>query len=412
MSTRNPTRPAEGVETRHSKRCAARMRGRCNCQPTYQANVWDNRSRTRVRKSFATLSAARQWRRDALTALERGAMVAVSPVTLTETAEAWLEGVKSGAIRSRKGTTYKPSAVRGYERALRLRVLPELGHLRLGEVSRRDVQRLVDNLLASGLSPSTVVNTLNPLQAIYRRALQREEVSTNPTERLELPRQDSRRERIASPEEAARLLEALPAEDRAVWATAMYAGLRRGELRALRVSDVDLATGLIRVERAWDDREGEIEGKTRAARRTVPIAAVLRDVLVEHLMTTARTGEALMFGTAATRPFEPSTLRRRALAAWEAAGLASIGLHECRHTFASLMIASGVNAKALCSYMGHATVAITFDTYGKLMPGNEEEAAGRLDAYLARGASRDNGATTEHESVRSSAVESGSNSPV
>jgi len=220
MSIRKRTRPAEGIETRHSKRCATHQRARCNCTPTYQANVWDNRSRSRVRKTFDTLAGARQWRRDALTALDRGAMLTTSPITLAETAEAWLEGVKSGAIRSRKRTAYKPSAIRGYERALTLRVLPALGYLRFGEVSRRDVQRLVDDLLASGLAPSTVVNTLNPLQAIYRRALQREEVSTNPTERLELPSQNSRRERVASPEEAARLLDALPAEDRAVWATA------------------------------------------------------------------------------------------------------------------------------------------------------------------------------------------------
>ncbi len=64
------------------------------------------------------------------------------------------------------------------------------------------------------------------------------------------------------------------------------------------------------------------------------------------------------------------------------AGLTSIGLHECRHTFASLMIAAGVNAKALTTYMGHASVTITFDLYGHLMPGNEEEAAGLLDALL------------------------------
>ena len=56
--------------------------------------------------------------------------------------------------------------------------------------------------------------------------------------------------------------------------------------------------------------------------------------------------------------------------------------HECRHTFASLMIAAGVNAKALSTYMGHAGVAITYDRYGHLMPGNEAEAAGLLDAYL------------------------------
>ena len=57
-------------------------------------------------------------------------------------------------------------------------------------------------------------------------------------------------------------------------------------------------------------------------------------------------------------------------------------LHDCRHSFASIAIAAGVNAKALSSYLGHSSVAITFDRYGHLMPGSEAEAAGLLDAYL------------------------------
>ncbi|TMC25960.1 MAG: hypothetical protein E6J32_12960 [Chloroflexi bacterium] len=61
-----------------------------------------------------------------------------------------------------------------------------------------------------------------------------------------------------------------------------------------------------------------------------------------------------------------------------------MGLHECRHTFASLMIAAGVNAKALSSFMGHSSVTITLDRYGHLFPGSEAEAAGLLDEYLAR----------------------------
>lgn len=55
-----------------------------------------------------------------------------------------------------------------------------------------------------------------------------------------------------------------------------------------------------------------------------------------------------------------------------------------RHTFASLMIAAGVNAKALSTYMGHATISITLDRYGHMMPGNEAEARALLDAYLTR----------------------------
>ena len=81
-------------------------------------------------------------------------------------------------------------------------------------------------------------------------------------------------------------------------------------------------------------------------------------------------------------PFMPTKLTNRADKAWKAAGLERITLHECRHTFASLMIAAGVNAKALQTFMGHANIGITLDRYGHLMPGSEAEAADLLDAYL------------------------------
>lgn len=73
-----------------------------------------------------------------------------------------------------------------------------------------------------------------------------------------------------------------------------------------------------------------------------------------------------------------------------------ITLHECRHAYASLMIAAGVNAKALSTYMGHANISITLDRYGHLMPGNEDEAAGLLDSFLERAAA---------EQARSATVE-------
>jgi integrase len=63
--------------------------------------------------------------------------------------------------------------------------------------------------------------------------------------------------------------------------------------------------------------------------------------------------------------------------------LTPIGLHEARHTFASMAIAAGVNAKALTEYMGHASIETTFDRYGHLMPGNHEQAAALFDAYLS-----------------------------
>jgi integrase len=104
---------------------------------------------------------------------------------------------------------------------------------------------------------------------------------------------------------------------------------------------------------------------------------------MRHLRELRETGaRGLVFARPDGRPFAPSSVDVRANKAWAAAGLRRIGLHECRHTFASFMIAAGVNAKALSTYMGHASVTITFDRYGHLMPGNEAEAAKLLDRYL------------------------------
>ena len=119
--------------------------------------------------------------------------------------------------------------------------------------------------------------------------------------------------------------------------------------------------------------------KSRAGRRTVPIVGALRDVLVEHKAHETPAG-GLVFG--GETPFHPSNLWRRARRAWKGADLQPIGLHEARHTFASILIAAGVNAKAITTYMGHASIQTTYDLYGKLMPGSEAEAAALVDAYL------------------------------
>ncbi len=115
----------------------------------------------------------------------------------------------------------------------------------------------------------------------------------------------------------------------------------------------------------------------------MPVSAVLRGFLAEQLPGDERAGSDRIFGATATRPFNAEKLTERADEAWKSAGLNRITLHECRHTFASLMIAAGVNAKALSTFMGHANISITLDRYGHLMPGSEAEAAGLLDAYLA-----------------------------
>jgi len=235
-----------------------------------------------------------------------------------------------------------------------------------------------------------VQNTLDPLRVLFRRAVQRDEVAVNPMKDLELRRKRGKRDRIASPAEAAALLAALPDEDRALWATAFYAGLRRGELRALRWSDVDLASTTIRVAREWDDVEGELnEAKSEAGTRTVPILDELARGLRAHLLRTGRRGDALVFGRTDSAPFMPSTVRAHALAAWKRANetgaelLAPISLHEGRHTCASAFIAAGANPKVIQKIMGHADIGMTFNQYGHLFPDDLAAAAQRANEWIA-----------------------------
>jgi integrase len=95
-----------------------------------------------------------------------------------------------------------------------------------------------------------------------------------------------------------------------------------------------------------------IEPKSKKGRRTVPVPAVLRSYLAQHKLRLPWS-EGLFFGRTPELPFDDSSLSARALTAWE--GVQPMTLHEARHTYASLMIAAGVNAKALSEYMGHAS---------------------------------------------------------
>jgi integrase len=122
---------------------------------------------------------------------------------------------------------------------------------------------------------------------------------------------EGRRERSASLQKATGPIEPLPDGDRALWWTAALAGLRRGEIRALRWGDVDLEADVIRVDHGWDQQDGLIEPKSHKGRRTLPIAEPLRLVLLEHKARTGRRGQDFVFGRTPDRPFTPTHVRNR-----------------------------------------------------------------------------------------------------
>jgi integrase len=356
------------------------------------AQVWCKHQGRRISKIFAAreLAAAKVWRRDTMVALDHRERDAGRSPRIREAAIAFLAGAESGTIRTRSRQAYKPATIARYRRALDRWLLPALGSLELDEITTGQLERLIDRLQVEGLAANSVRNELMPLQSIYRWAARLELTRVNPTRAVELPLAQGKRERFASREEVGIRLDALPVKDRPLWATAFYAGLRSGELMALRWSDVDQASGIIHVQLSYDP-QAKVTGppKSRAGIRKIPIPAPLREHLTEHSKRRA-TRQPLVFARhslagrrrGADGQFGASGVYQRAKRHWEPKGIGAMTLHDCRHTYASLMIAAGENAKALQTYLGHSSITTTYDCYGHLMPGAEQQSADRLSAYL------------------------------
>ncbi len=384
---RNVPLASPGIRIRHQRRCAVSSGSkRCSCTPSFEASVPAGSSGTKVRRVFPTEAAARAWRRDSLRAIERGRTAMPADVTVRELGEELVAGMRDGAIRNRSGERYKPSVIASYDGALQRHVLPALGGRKVGDVTRRDVQALVERLARGGADPSTIRNALMPLRVIYRRAVNADDVDASPVAGVELPAVRGTRERYATAEEAARLIAAVPQRDRALWGLAFYAGLRSGEIAALRWRDIDLDVGEIHVREAWCHKtKTPIATKSAAAVRVVPVPRTLRSLLAAHLdLADDPRAAALVVPSRAGRPFDPSTVYKRADAAWNGAGLARITLHEARHTFASLMAEAGVPIEDLSEFMGHTSINVTVKRYRHLYPGARRRAADALDALLGR----------------------------
>lgn len=366
--------------------------------------MWDNAAGKSHVRTFPSYDAARSWRHEVLVVVRRRGTVAPGRYelpTVAEALDALIDGMRDGSVLDRSGKEYKPATIRSYEQAVRRYLKPKLGRHRLDALERRHVQALVDALRRKGLKPSTVHNKLDPLRVVYRRAVNREMVATDPTVNLELPLVRGRRERVFSRALARRFLDVLPEGERALWATALYGGLRIGELRALRWRDVDIEGRKIHVRRAWDDVAGEIEVKSEAGRRKVPLAGRLASELETHRARTHRGEGDLVFGRTPQEAFVRTTIRRRAIRAVEVhnakvraeaktAGhepevgklIELLTPHEARHTAASYLIAAGLNAKQLQTYIGHSDIRTTYNVYGHLFDGDEIDAAEQLDRYL------------------------------
>ncbi len=346
----------------------------------YRARYRDTSGREHARH-FLKKADAQRWLDGQTAAIVTGTHVApqAGKTLFKVVAGEWL------ALQSR----LKPSTRARYEGLLRLHVLPAFGDRQVASITKGQVEDWVTGLSDKGMSGSSARHAHRVMALIFARAVDHRLVATNVAQGVKLPRTASTDKRFLTADEVARL--AGESDPRAAVVVLMlaYTGLRFGELAALRVRRVDLMRRRIEVAESVTEVAGEAVFGTPKThqRRSVPLPRFLVDDVAalaagrgrDDLLFTAPEGGVLRLGNFRQRAFGPAVRR---------AGLDHITLHDLRHTAASLAIAAGANVKDVQAMLGHASAAMTLDTYAGLFDDSLDDVADRMDVQARAAADR------------------------
>jgi integrase len=319
--------------------------------------AWTGRGRPPA--GFFTKRLAEDWLRRLLDDARRGELPGMvrTGATFADAAAEYLRYI--GEDRGRKAST-----VEDYRSIIRVHLLPEFGEMRLEDVSVAAVEAFQVRLAkrvhrGTRITPRTRNKILNVLHGIFSRARKVWGLPFNPAADVERhPDRNSGDIEVFSPEEVHALLRAAADErDAAVYATAAFAGLRMGELRALRWRDVDFPRSVIRVRASYAAGELSVpkSGKVRSVPMVDAIAQRLAALSTREMFVRE---DDLVFAEIDGAWLNDDRLRRRYGAALRSAGLRRLRFHDLRHTFGSLAI-TRADIVEVQAWMGHADIQTT-----------------------------------------------------
>ena len=297
-------------------------------------------------------------------------------------------------------TVVKPKRSYGHwrncEGHIRLYIKPAIGRVPLAKLSPADVERLLNGIRSRGVSDDTVRlvhATLRSSLTVARRWRMVHENVATLVEPVSVRRSEVR---PFSEDEVGRMLQAARDDRMGAYLTvALALGLRPGEARALRWSDVDLdgVHPSLRVRAAFRRTAGGqalSEPKARS-RRTIALPAQCVSALRQHRdrqqderheAAVAWADDGFVFTSVSG-----SAMSEKAIASWfsklrTAAGVEHGRLYDCRHTAASLLLAQNVHPRVIMDILGHSTFRLTMDTYAHVLPATLREAADAMDVAL------------------------------
>ena len=304
----------------------------------------------------------------------------------------WMEEWIANYLPNIEETTRK-----GYKTKLKCYIKPALGNIYLTALRTEHIQRMVNDMNDQGLSPKNIRDTFNNVNAAMKKAVKLRLVPHNPCEAVELPKLKKYRANVYTPQMIQQLLSTAKGTDMylPIFLLAMV-GLRRGELLALRWSDIDFKKNILKVRSNMvNGLNGTIlkapksESGIRDIRLGSDVMNVLREARVQYMSDAFTYGNGFqnlnfVIHQEDGSPFKPDSMTRKWARFLEANNLPKIRLHDLRHSNATALIQAGVSPKVVQQRLGHSDVNITLNTYTHVLPEMDIEAAEKLDEILLK----------------------------
>lgn len=347
----------------------------------------------RRRQQYVTVRGSKKAAENKLTEilrqLDTGSYIQPSKTTLADYLTRWLADYVKPNL--------SPRGFERYESIVRVHLIPNLGNILLTQLKSEHLQKHYSAMLGSGQSARSVRYHHVVLHKALATAMKWGLVVRNVADGVDVPKARRAEMQTWDEHELNQFLEAAKATPYyQLFYLALFTGMRRSELLALRWRDIDLILGQISVSRGLHQlKDGGYvftEPKSTRSRRTIALSPsavlMLRRYYDTVKMDYAMLGkplkdDTLIFSTLGI-PLRPNTISRAWTMLADKAGVKVIRLHDARHTHASLLLKQGVHPKVVQERLGHSSIAITLDTYSHVAPGMQQAAADRFDEVLLR----------------------------
>ncbi|HEV7417193.1 MAG TPA: site-specific integrase, partial [Tianweitania sediminis] len=357
----------------------------------------DPRTGKKKRKWFSFSGTKRGAQKEAarlVTQLEAGEYVAATKQTVAEYLDEWLAFIKPSVA---------PKTHERYTEVCRKTIAPQIGALVLSKLKTDRIDAAFTAMLMAGrrdatggLSPRTVHHARRILIKALSQAVTWERLSRNPASATTPPKVERKKMLAYDASQTAELLDAIR-DTRMFMPTllAVMCGMRRGEILALRWSNVDLqGRSAAIVESAEQTKEGirykePKSGRARAVSLSSTVVAELQAHRIRQAEEQLRLGlrpgaDSFVVAQVDGQPLQPRSLTHEWVRILGKTALPRIRFHDLRHSHASQMLANGVHPKIASERLGHSSIGITLDLYSHVMPGMQADAAEQVDAAIRR----------------------------